>query len=92
MKSKIALWNLEVNENATQTAVLNISLKGGDSMLKQPLPAKWWERHFRGFEAHLPKELMCDIMNQLNVENSVVDEKTVADQAIRSKNMETMLI
>lgn len=61
-------------------------------MLKQPLPNKWWERHFRGFEAHLPQELMCDIMNQLNVDNKGEDEQTVADRAIRNKNMETMLI
>ena len=71
---------------------MNISLKGGDSMLKQPLPKKWWERHFRGFEAHLPQELMCDIMNHLSIDNSAVDEQIFADRALRNKNMEKMLI
>jgi hypothetical protein len=54
MKNKVAIWNTPDNENATQADLNAISLKGGDFLLKTPLPEDWWQRPFRGFEARLP--------------------------------------
>jgi hypothetical protein len=64
-KSRIPLWQTPDNDNQTQADVQMIQQKGGDYMLKTDLPANWWQRPFRGFEAKLPVQLMCNIDQQL---------------------------
>ena len=40
-----------------------------DANAKQSnLSEMWWERHFRGFEAHLPPELMCNLAKKFMID------------------------
>jgi hypothetical protein len=48
--------------------------------LREGLEEKWWERHFRGFEAGLPLKLICNLQPLFdNSTEEVKEEQIILD-------------
>lgn len=60
LKNKSALWNINDDRE------LMLSMQQNTNGEMQELDERWWERHFRGFEAGLPVELMKNVQPIFN--------------------------
>lgn len=50
------------------------------------LEDKWWERHFRGFEAGLPIKLICNLQPLFTIKDE--DEVTKIQQSEKDKSID----
>ena len=46
---------------------------------KDEIPRRWWERHFRGFEANLPQQLMINLLLKFAVKNDNQSDSSEED-------------
>ena len=67
LKNKSALWTINDDRE------LMMSMDLVPSELKK-LQDKWWERHFRGFEAGLPSKLINNLLPIFNHEANAADD------------------
>ena len=67
LKNPTAIWNLtEDKDNMSQSEQrMQFDFESGRN-LELALPKRWWERHFRGYEATLPIFLMKNLAVRFN--------------------------
>lgn len=74
LRNKTPLWSINDDRE------LMMSMDQVPSELQDGLQDKWWERHFRGFEAGLPLQLICNLQPLFTNDHLyMVEEKTNKD-------------